>query len=65
MITRLQADLVVMGTVARTGISGLLIGNTAEAILEQVQCSVLAVKPHGFVSPVRLPGSERPRRSPA
>lgn len=49
-----QADLVVMGTVARTGISGLLIGNTAEAILEQVQCSVLALKPAGFVSPVKL-----------
>ena len=51
---RLQADLVVMGTVARTGIAGLLIGNTAEAILEQLQCSVLAVKPPGFVSPVKL-----------
>lgn len=50
----LQADLVVMGTVARTGIAGLLIGNTAEAILEQLQCSVLAVKPPGFVSPVKL-----------
>ena len=49
----LRADLVVMGTVARTGIAGLLIGNTAEAVLEQLQCSVLAVKPTGFVSPVR------------
>ncbi len=51
---QLHADLVVMGTVARTGIAGLLIGNTAEAILEQLQCSVLAVKPPGFVSPVSL-----------
>lgn len=51
---QLHADLVVMGTVARTGIAGLLIGNTAEAILEQLQCSVLAIKPHGFVSPVKL-----------
>lgn len=51
---RLPADLVVMGTVARTGIAGLLIGNTAEAVLEQLQCSVLAVKPPGFVSPVKL-----------
>lgn len=51
---RLQADLVVMGTTARTGISGLLIGNTAEAILEQLTCSVLAVKPTGFVSPIKL-----------
>lgn len=51
---QLNADLVVMGTVARTGVAGLLIGNTAEAILEQLQCSVLAVKPPGFVSPVKL-----------
>jgi len=51
---QLQADLVVMGTVARTGIAGLIIGNTAETILEQLQCSVLAVKPYGFVSPVKL-----------
>jgi universal stress protein E len=53
-VKELQADLVVMGTVARTGIAGWLIGNTAEAILEQLQCSVLAVKPPGFVSPVKL-----------
>lgn len=49
----LRADLVVMGTVARTGIAGLLIGNTAESILDQLQCAVLAVKPPGFVCPVQ------------
>ncbi|MBN1546708.1 MAG: universal stress protein [Syntrophaceae bacterium] len=51
---RLGADLVVMGTVARTGISGLIIGNTAEAILDQLTCSVLAIKPPGFKTPVEL-----------
>ena len=50
----LEADLVVMGTVARTGVAGLFIGNTAEAILEQIECSVLAVKPEGFETPVSL-----------
>jgi nucleotide-binding universal stress UspA family protein len=45
-------DLVVMGTVARTGIAGLLIGNTAERLLRRLPCSVLAVKPDGFRSPV-------------
>lgn len=54
MVKELQADLVVMGTVARSGIAGLIIGNTAEAILEQVQCSVLAIKPDGFLTPVKL-----------
>jgi universal stress protein E len=50
----LAADLLVMGTVARTGVAGLFIGNTAEAILEQIECSVLAVKPEGFETPVSL-----------
>jgi nucleotide-binding universal stress UspA family protein len=43
-----------MGTVARTGISGFFIGNTAEDVLNQVNCSVMAVKPEGFVTPVKL-----------
>jgi universal stress protein E len=51
---RLDADLVVMGTVGRTGIPGLLMGNTAETILQQVECSVLAIKPPGFLTPVTL-----------
>jgi len=54
MADELRADLVVMGTVARTGISGFIIGNTAEAVLDQLACSVLAVKPPGFVTPVKL-----------
>lgn len=51
---QIAADIVVMGTVARTGIPGFFIGNTAENILNQLDCSVLAVKPPGFVSPVTL-----------
>ena len=47
-----QIDLLVMGTVARTGIPGLVIGNTAERILNGLVCSVLTVKPDGFVTPV-------------
>lgn len=50
----LAVDLVVMGTVARTGIAGLFMGNTAEDILTQLDCSVLTVKPPGFISPVAL-----------
>ncbi len=51
---RIEADLVVMGTVARTGVPGFIMGNTAETILEQIDCSVLAIKPPGFVTPVTL-----------
>ena len=50
----LKADVVVMGTVARTGIPGIISGNTAESILNQVNCSVLAIKPPGFRTPVTL-----------
>lgn len=53
---RVGADLVVMGTLGRTGVSGFFIGNTAETILEQLRCSVLAIKPPGFVSPVTAAG---------
>lgn len=49
-----RVELIVMGTVARTGIRGLFIGNTAEAILNQIECSILAVKPAGFETPVQL-----------
>ncbi len=50
-------DLLVMGTVCRTGLSGFIIGNTAEKVLSEVNCSVLTVKPEGFVTPVTLEGS--------
>ncbi len=51
---RIEADLVVMGTVARTGVPGFIMGNTAETILNKIDCSVLAIKPPGFVTPVML-----------
>ena len=51
-LDELHTDLIIMGTVARTGIPGFFIGNTAEDILNQVHCSVFALKPDGFVSPV-------------
>ena len=49
-----KIDLLVIGTVCRTGLAGFFIGNTAEKILSEVNCSVLTVKPEGFVSPVTL-----------
>ena len=49
----LQADLVVIGTVGRGGVPGLLIGNTAEEVLGAVDCSVLTLKPEGFETPIQ------------
>ena len=45
-------ELLVMGTLGRSGVKGFFIGNTAESVLNKVNCSVLTVKPDGFVSPV-------------
>lgn len=52
MVENYGIDLIVMGTVGRVGIPGLIIGNTAESILEQTKCSVLAIKPEGFKTPI-------------
>ncbi len=54
LLERLQVDVLVMGTIGRSGIPGLLIGNMAEKILSKINCTVLTVKPDGFVSPVTL-----------
>ncbi len=53
-VEELKVDLLVIGTIARGGISGLLIGNTVERLLPELSCSVLAVKPEEFRSPVKL-----------
>ncbi|QDT12705.1 universal stress protein [Planctomycetes bacterium K23_9] len=47
-----DVDLVIMGTVGRSGISGAVVGNTAEQVLARIECSVLALKPSNFVSPI-------------
>jgi universal stress protein E len=54
MASKRQVDLVVMGTVCRTGLPGFFIGSTAEKILHKLECSVLAIKPEGFKTPVKL-----------
>ena len=46
-------DILVMGTVARTGILGYFMGNTAESIMHKLECALLALKPGGFISPIR------------
>ena len=51
-IDEINPSTVVMGTLARSGIPGYIIGNTAERVLVDVNRSVLAVKPDVFVSPV-------------
>lgn len=45
MVHKLQAAVTVIGTVARSGLSGALIGNTAEVVLDAVESDVLVLKP--------------------
>ena len=56
-VKKFSTDLVVMGTQARHGIPGLLIGNTAERVFSHLTCSVLAVKPDAFQCPIEFPES--------
>ena len=49
-----SVDMLVMGTVGRTGISGFFTGNTAERLLPRIPCSLLAIKPPEFMSPISI-----------
>jgi nucleotide-binding universal stress UspA family protein len=48
-----EIDIVVMGTIGRSGIPGFLIGNTSEIVLQRINSSVITLKPADFLSPVR------------
>jgi universal stress protein E len=45
-----QTDLVVMGTVYRSGVDRMVFGSTAERTLYRLNCDVLALKPEGFLA---------------
>ncbi len=52
LASELDAEMVVIGTIGRTGLSAAIIGNTAEHLIDQLDCDVLALKPANFVSPL-------------
>lgn len=54
----LQPAVLIMGTDARQGIQGLVVGNRVERVARRSQSPLLAVKPEGFLSP-RLAVEER------
>ena len=49
---QLDAGVVIVGTVARSGLVGLFIGNTAERVLEEISTDILVLKQEDFTSPV-------------
>lgn len=48
----LDAEMVLIGTIGRTGLSAAIIGNTAEHVIDRLDCDVLALKPANFVCPL-------------
>lgn len=56
---QLRSQLVVMGAISRSGLKRIVIGNTAERLLDRLDSDLLIVKPREFLS--RVP---RGRRGP-
>ncbi|HEY5715214.1 MAG TPA: universal stress protein UspE [Psychromonas sp.] len=50
----IDAELVILGTVGRSGLSATLLGHTAEQVIDNLNCDLLALKPAGFISPIKL-----------
>ena len=50
----IDAELVILGTVGRSGLSAILLGHTAELVIDNLNCDLLALKPKGFISPIKL-----------
>lgn len=48
----IDAELVIIGTVGRQGLSAALLGNTAEHVIDSLECDVLALKPDEFRCPI-------------
>jgi universal stress protein E len=55
-----RSPLVVMGAIARSGLKRLLIGNTAEKVLDHLTSDLLVIKPAGLIK--RAPRMRRPVR---
>lgn len=52
LAVQLDAGVVVLGTIGRTGISAAFLGNTAEQVIDHLRCDLLAIKPDDFKSPI-------------
>jgi universal stress protein E len=54
---KIRSTLVVMGAISRSGFKRLLIGNTAERVLDRLTCDILVIKPGHLVN--RIPQKRR------
>jgi universal stress protein E len=61
--TETGSQIVALGSLSRSGVDRLLIGNTAEKLIDRLHCDVLVVKPPSFAhTAARAPRG--PRRAP-
>lgn len=45
VVEEIGAEMVVLGTIGRTGLSAAFLGNTAEHVISKLNCNLLAIKP--------------------
>lgn len=48
IVKEIGADMIVMGTHGRTGLTHMLIGSVAEQVVRTAECSVLTIRPNAF-----------------
>ena len=46
-VARMRPEVLVLGSLSKTGLPGMVLGNTAQGVLEQIDCSLLVIKPEG------------------
>ena len=47
-----DVDLVIMGSTSKSRLAQVFIGSTAEAVLDEIDCDVLVLKPSAFQTPI-------------
>ena len=52
LVEHQRAELAVIGFAPTGVLSGFLIREESEEVINRLECSILAIKPEGFVSPV-------------
>ncbi|AWK41963.1 universal stress protein UspE [Photorhabdus laumondii subsp. laumondii] len=53
MCDEMNAGIIVLGILGRTGLSAAFLGNTAEHVIDHLKCDILTIKPDGFECPIK------------